>query len=788
MKKLITVILFCFSVNITISQSNKLEFVSRVGYITPAFIDVEGNYLFVNVVNGFVIYDVTNKENPIELSSVVKSDPVNRAWSFVVYNDTAYSAWGNNGGLGFIDVKNKSNPVVDSKIFFPEYYYSDLSLQYPLLFAFAEHRTTNKVYLQCIDVSSTSAFEMKDNIDVLNDFLHTAPEQKKFIVDGNYLYLIMGPPNRVIDTAELHIFEISAQKTLVHKSSVVIGKSHHELTLDKKENLIFVASIFSEPKGDIKIVNVSNPSNPMQIKNWDSESILAANIDIYQNHLYLIESEQGGSDENFHIISFSNNDTTLTLVGSLKLPVNNKNFDIKVEGNYAFLNCWDWYAMYTINISTPSAPVVADTLEFGHSWHDVSVLNKRAYASIFDHYQLYTIDATNSVNPVIVKRSMPIGWGWGLKAVDGFVYMALGSQHDTTQVCGGLSLFDITNPDNPVQRGQIMAHPGNEDVQVEIDPIEKRAYVIAGEPVASVPSASPGLRIIDVSNPDSLEELGSIILANQCNGIHKNGRYAYIAASDNNSAALYIIDVLNPSEPKEIGKWSPTQLKELRSVFVKDNFAFITFGPSLTILNISDPENIPSNPPSIQLDAIGMDVLVKNNYCFVLSKKSLFVFDISTPLVPVLIDNIAVFNEEARHLDVEDEYIYVIAGGIYIYRFLPLTSVETPDPIMSNFILHQNYPNPFNPSTTIEYTLHTPTFGVPSREGNKRGVFVTLKVYDILGKEIATLVNEYQLPGNYEVKFNAGHSEQSRGIPSGIYFYKLNAGGYIQTRKMILLK
>jgi len=81
----------------------------------------------------------------------------------------------------------------------------------------------------------------------------------------------------------------------------------------------------------------------------------------------------------------------------------------------------------------------------------------------------------------------------------------------------------------------------------------------------------------------------------------------------------------------------------------------------------------------------------------------------------------------------------------------------------------QNYPNPFNPSTKIIYSI-------------KQDGLVTLKVYDILGKEIRTLVNEFVPAGNYEVEFNASQ------FPSGIYFYTINSGAFTQTRKMLLMK
>lgn len=67
------------------------------------------------------------------------------------------------------------------------------------------------------------------------------------------------------------------------------------------------------------------------------------------------------------------------------------------------------------------------------------------------------------------------------------------------------------------------------------------------------------------------------------------------------------------------------------------------------------------------------------------------------------------------------------------------------------------------------------------------GRFVTLKVYDALGREVATLVNEYKTAGNYEVEFNVAHNS-IRAVASGVYFYQLKAGDFIQIRKMILLK
>ena len=99
-----------------------------------------------------------------------------------------------------------------------------------------------------------------------------------------------------------------------------------------------------------------------------------------------------------------------------------------------------------------------------------------------------------------------------------------------------------------------------------------------------------------------------------------------------------------------------------------------------------------------------------------------------------------------------------------------ITSLEENNfEIVNDFQLYQNYPNPFNPITRLQYAI-----------SNKR--FITLKVFDILGNEVKTLVNEEKPVGNYEFDFNASY------LPSGVYFYRLQAGNFSQTKKMILLK
>lgn len=104
------------------------------------------------------------------------------------------------------------------------------------------------------------------------------------------------------------------------------------------------------------------------------------------------------------------------------------------------------------------------------------------------------------------------------------------------------------------------------------------------------------------------------------------------------------------------------------------------------------------------------------------------------------------------------------------------SSILTIEQVAKRFALEQNYPNPFNPITNIKYSI-------------PKESFVTIKVYDFLGKEIKTLVNERKPTGNYSVIFNASN------LPSGVYFYRMqalpegrHAGSFVSTKKFVVLK
>ncbi|MBK7107309.1 MAG: T9SS type A sorting domain-containing protein [Ignavibacteriae bacterium] len=132
--------------------------------------------------------------------------------------------------------------------------------------------------------------------------------------------------------------------------------------------------------------------------------------------------------------------------------------------------------------------------------------------------------------------------------------------------------------------------------------------------------------------------------------------------------------------------------------------------------------------------------------------------------------NASVSDEIATALYYSSDHLPVFAD----FKVEPLTSIKSDIKIVNQFVLIQNYPNPFNASTTIKYSIGTVE--------TQNFASLQLRVYDVLGREIKTLVNKIQLPGNYEINFNA------ENLTTGIYFCVMQINNKISVKKMTLLK
>jgi len=191
------------------------------------------------------------------------------------------------------------------------------------------------------------------------------------------------------------------------------------------------------------------------------------------------------------------------------------------------------------------------------------------------------------------------------------------------------------------------------------------------------------------------------------------------------------------------------------------------------------------------LDSSGFQVPLDNYYFIIIDSLNEYEYELwyhpktYPPFDPILILFDSTFYSGQNDFDIQ---LIVKKNGVQIDSFTqPFhadfgLSAEGEEGIPNSFSLSQNYPNPFNPITTIKFTIpNTPlSFG--------EGLGVRLIVYDILGNEITTLVNEEKQPGTYEVEFNSVGTSRDLSLPSGIYFYQLRAGSYVETKKMVIVK
>jgi predicted secreted protein len=204
---------------------------------------------------------------------------------------------------------------------------------------------------------------------------------------------------------------------------------------------------------------------------------------------------------------------------------------------------------------------------------------------------------------------------------------------------------------------------------------------------------------------------------------------------------------------------------------ITHNFVSTPFRDSITI----EPG---PNSAFFYYDSSGNLIPVDKYYFIVISQSNQKEYELwlhpksRPPFVPMLIPFDSVFQFRENKFEIQlvvKQNGYTIDSLTQIFKTDWGLNVKENEELPYTYNLHQNFPNPFNPKTKIGYEIS---------ESN----FVTINVYDILGNEITTLVSEEKQPGTYEVEFDG------KQLPSGIYFYQLKAGNYIETKKMVLIK
>jgi hypothetical protein len=325
------------------------------------------------------------------------------------------------------------------------------------------------------------------------------------------------------------------------------------------------------------------------------------------------------------------------------------------------------------------------------------------------------------------------------------------------------------------------------------------------------------LRVVDVVDPSNPQLITELNIPGRPSSIVLRENLVYIAAME---AGLRIVNIGDPTSPVEVGRFDPLGPGGAYKVVLRGNLAFVPWSSEgLKIVDISNPAN-PHLVGFVDTPTVAMDVAVRDDYAFVADATGgLRVINVSTPTSPVeehsfgygqsYVTGVAIHE---NRLYIADLYRGLVAADISVptqptslgyYRAESLcgrvvvdsceafvggytvpffgifdvsqiegcaTDAEVHPMFVESVELSQNYPNPFNPETTVEFSL-------------SRGGPTELRVFDLLGREVATLVDDHLPAGRHAYHFAANPS-----LASGVYLYKLTTPHSSETKKMVLLR
>ena len=386
-----------------------------------------------------------------------------------------------------------------------------------------------------------------------------------------------------------------------------------------------------------------------------------------------------------------------------------------------------------------------------HAAWAVQVVGNYAYVAD-DSSGLQIVDLSDPASPAVVSS-----YDTPNRAID----ICVSGQYAYIADFNSLQIIDISNPLSPTLAG---SHPTFRTIAVDV--AGDYAY-LAGEYTA------PTVKIVNIADPSSPESTSAISFSGGAFSLdYSNGYLAVLSnVTEPYSNYLRIIDVTDPQNPHISGSVRiPGEIEIPKDVKISGDYAYIADGGNgLQIVNISDPAN-PAVVGAYDSPGAAWGVTVNGSYAYLAEQnygvEMISVYDPTNPLF------LAYAQTNFPILNVFATEAYVFATGSGWLEILQPTftgNVESPIHLPVAVSLTQNYPNPFNPSTSIQYDLINDS---P----------VNISIYNLLGQKIETLVNKIQHAGHHQIIWNA------KDVSSGIYFYKINAGEYTETKKMVLLK
>jgi choice-of-anchor B domain-containing protein len=493
--------------------------------------------------------------------------------------------------------------------------------------------------------------------------------------------------------------------------------------------------------GGTSIVDITVDSNPRVVTHIVGPNSTWREMKTYRHYAYVVTEASGGTG--VQIIDLSQLPDTARLIRTFGYSSGTKNINkshtISIHDGFMYLNgCANWSpgGILIFDLRTdPTNPVFVSEYQPQYV-HDSYVLRDTIYAS----------------------------------AINGG---------------GGLIIANATKKTNIQTIGQISyAGSGTHNAWVTKD----RRYALTTDEIGTT---AKNLKIWDIGSlpaiPPATTATFTVDPSSTIHNVHVRGDYAYCAWY--NGYGLQIVNVSNPALPILAAGYrtSTSSLAWETYPYFPSGKVIIGDGSTgLWIFRFS--ELLPRLPVSLLQPAHQDTVVPQSSIMFRWTRTAdlakdphwyeLRVWGQGVDTTWTVGDSVALLTDLAGfiphmqyswNVTVRDEWNTTVSQDTFRFYYDTPTEVRPPTDVPLRYSLGQNYPNPFNPSTTIRYEMQD-------------AGFASLKVYDVLGREVAELVNEVQTAGPHQVSFGGA------GLASGVYFYRLAAGGFTVTRRMLLAK
>jgi hypothetical protein len=720
-------------------------------------------FIFLQCTWLFFPVDTTNPTPSESRFELLSAQLFNGAEYIALVNDTAYCAF--NPGLVIIDFSDPSNPILISETFLNSRPY-EIHLLGETAIMLAPYKG-----LIMVDVSDVQKPR------IIGEFLDFPNPISMTLKDSTGLILYQTDQMEIDGLASLALSDPVEPRVL---NSIEMEADFEQIAI--QENRAFVAA----NREGVMIFDIERPDSLELVFQYDPFTTQYVRHCVVRDSLIYV-----GVNHYIQILSMTPGDS-LVLLGQVSSGIDFR--AMALVQDYIYVS-----GFQIIDVSDPTHPVSVENFGLSHSASQYLLQDDILYVpNRGEGVEVWDVEAPT--DPVM------------LGTYEDFYMSAIDVDTDhayMTRWGDGLYIYSISDPRNPQLEGYFNPEVPLEDVLVRDD-------------IAYLAAWTEGLIILDVSNPCQPQWIAQY--KDSTSWIHGLAMRDSLIFSAEHRNGIKIIDVSDPYRPALITTFVPSMIDDAMNIVLGGDFAYIANYRGIIAVDISDIQNpievaIFDNDENRKMDVayhnnkiyyndyhraafyirdvtdpynsnllywdwfgniIGYDYFM--NYPVLFSADGfLSAIDISDSQNPMILEQFP--SHQSRDLAGDDLLVYSVGNSFVILDFDrgglgndDEASSETP-PIPETFSLSQNYPNPFNPSTTIKYEI-------PAGKGS---LLVKITIYDIRGRLVKKLVDDEKEPGRYQVHWD-GKDDRGIQVSSGVYMYRIEAGKFVSTRKMVMLE